>query len=141
MLGLSLLPRLSEGVGGSYASNGLRSSLDASPALLVCLALLFGLGLLPPGRLSLAALVHDHLRRPDVGAVGLGDGRGPPRGARAAIGRAAGHEVGHGGVLFERVRGEGVGCADGLLEHKANGRRCAPRDAQRGVRLEEGRVA
>lgn len=90
---MSLLPRLAKGVCASYASNGLRPSLDASPALFVQLALLLGLGLLSSRSLSLATLVHDHLRCPYVGSVGLGYGCWTACGARTAVGRTAGHEV------------------------------------------------
>jgi hypothetical protein len=93
VLGLSLLPRFGKGVGASYASNSLCSSLDASPALFVGLALLICLGLLSPCRFPLASLIHDHLRCPYVGSIGLGDGGWASRGARTAIGRTAGHEV------------------------------------------------
>jgi hypothetical protein len=92
--------------------------------------------LLATGSLALTALIHDHLRGADVGAIGLGDGDRSWVGT-GAVGRALGGQVGHGGVLLRRVGSERVGNTQSLLEHKANGLCGAARNTEGRMGLDE----
>ena len=110
----------------SYASS-LGSSLGTSPALFLSLSLLFCF-LLP-----LSPCIHDHLRRANIGAVGLGYWHRTA--SRTAIGSASTWQIAHERVLLHQIGRERVGDADGLFKNESDGRCRAPRDAEGRVRI------